>query len=65
MAPLLSVQGLTIRRDDGTGSAIFSNVSFDVEEGDVVIIRGRSGAGAPLPSCARCPGPSASLLTFI
>lgn len=46
MAPLLSVQGLAIRRDDGTGSAIFSNVSFDVEEGDVVIIRGRSGAGA-------------------
>lgn len=45
MAPLLSIQGLTIRRDDGTGSAIFSNVSFDVEEGDVVIIRGRSGAG--------------------
>lgn len=43
--PLLSVKNLTIRRDDGTGSAIFHDVSFDVNEGDVVIIKGRSGAG--------------------
>ena len=61
---LLSVQGVTLRRDDGKGSAIFNvshtnslhthhshllnihqDVSFDVDRGDVVIIKGPSGSG--------------------
>ncbi|KAL7411485.1 P-loop containing nucleoside triphosphate hydrolase protein [Mrakia frigida] len=45
MPPLLSVKDLTLRRDDGTGSALFSDVSFEVNEGDIIIIKGRSGSG--------------------
>ncbi|CED84467.1 Multidrug/pheromone exporter, ABC superfamily [Phaffia rhodozyma] len=43
--PLLSVKDIAVRRDNGTGSAIFEHVSFDVEEGDIVVIKGRSGSG--------------------
>ncbi|ORY22624.1 P-loop containing nucleoside triphosphate hydrolase protein [Naematelia encephala] len=45
MSPLLSIKGLTLRRDDGTGSAILNDFSMDVEEGEVVIIKGESGSG--------------------
>jgi ABC-type lipoprotein export system ATPase subunit len=61
MAPLFSVRDLTLRRDDGEGSAIISvsitqawlyarelknqGLNLDVEEGEVVIIKGESGSG--------------------
>ncbi|KLT42803.1 putative ATP-binding cassette transporter [Cutaneotrichosporon oleaginosum] len=45
MAPLLEVRNLTLRRDDGSGSAILSNISLEVKEGEVVIIQGESGCG--------------------
>ncbi|KAK4685183.1 UDP-glucose/iron transport system ATP-binding protein, partial [Tremellales sp. Uapishka_1] len=45
MAPILSIKGLTLRRDDGTGSAILNDISLDVDEGEVVILKGESGSG--------------------
>ncbi|KAL1407074.1 hypothetical protein Q8F55_006487 [Vanrija albida] len=49
--PLLEASGLTLRRDDGTGSAILSasatpcHLDLTVEPGEVVIIQGESGSG--------------------
>lgn len=45
MAPLLEVCNLTLRRDDGSGSAILNNLSLEVTEGEVVIVQGESGCG--------------------
>ncbi|EIW68034.1 hypothetical protein TREMEDRAFT_69531 [Tremella mesenterica DSM 1558] len=45
MAPLLSVKGLSLRRDEGEGSAILHDFNLEVEEGEVVIIKGPSGCG--------------------
>lgn len=36
---------IALRRDEGTGSALFHDVSFDVNEGEFVVIKGRSGSG--------------------
>ncbi|GFZ51799.1 hypothetical protein JCM24511_09567 [Saitozyma sp. JCM 24511] len=45
MAPLLEIKNLTCRRDEGSGSSIFHDLSLEVEEGEVLIITGRSGCG--------------------
>jgi ABC-type dipeptide/oligopeptide/nickel transport system ATPase subunit len=52
MPPLLSVKGLTLRRDDGEGSAIFNDISFDLEQGEVLILKGRSGCGSVVIDCS-------------
>ena len=41
--PILTVRDLAVykARDD----AIFSNISLDVHEGDVLVLQGRSGGG--------------------
>ncbi|OWT40727.1 ATP-binding cassette transporter [Cryptococcus neoformans AD2-60a] len=41
--PFLSVKDLTIKRD--SGSPILENLSLDVSEGEVLVIRGPSGSG--------------------
>ncbi|KAG8733805.1 hypothetical protein FRC10_012131 [Ceratobasidium sp. 414] len=43
--PLLSIKDLTVykAKDD----PIFSNISFEVHEGDVLVLQGRSGGGPP------------------
>lgn len=45
--PSISVDAspAALRRDEGTGSALFANVSFEVNEGDIIVIKGRSGSG--------------------
>lgn len=56
MAPLLEVRDLTLRRDDGSGSAILNvgcelnrahtqNLNLEVKDGEVLIIQGESGCG--------------------
>ncbi|EIN07344.1 P-loop containing nucleoside triphosphate hydrolase protein [Punctularia strigosozonata HHB-11173 SS5] len=40
---LFEVKDLAVKRDKGT--AIFSNVNFDLNPGDVVVLQGKSGAG--------------------
>ncbi|RSH80927.1 uncharacterized protein EHS24_008356 [Apiotrichum porosum] len=45
MGPLLEVHDLTLRRDDGTGSAILNDFNLQVEDGEVVILKGPSGCG--------------------
>ncbi|KAI9635173.1 P-loop containing nucleoside triphosphate hydrolase protein [Dioszegia hungarica] len=45
MSSLLSVKGLTLRRGDGSGSAIINDLSLDVKEGEVIVVRGASGSG--------------------
>lgn len=42
---VLSVKSLTLRRDDGAGSAIFNDLNLDVKKGEIIILKGRSGAG--------------------
>jgi ABC-type uncharacterized transport system YnjBCD ATPase subunit len=43
MAPLITVKNLACLRPEG--DPIFVNVNFDVNEGDIVILRARSGTG--------------------
>jgi ABC-type transport system involved in cytochrome c biogenesis ATPase subunit len=43
MAPLMAVKNLYCARPEG--DPIFVNVSFNVNEGDIVILQARSGAG--------------------
>ncbi|GAB1517994.1 hypothetical protein RhiTH_001051 [Rhizoctonia solani] len=43
--PLLSARNLSVLKDKDT--AIFSDVSFDLHEGDILVLQGRSGGGAP------------------
>ncbi|TXT05001.1 hypothetical protein VHUM_03821 [Vanrija humicola] len=43
--PLLEASGITLRRDNGTGSAILNHLDLQVEPGEVVIIKGESGSG--------------------
>jgi ABC-type transport system involved in cytochrome bd biosynthesis fused ATPase/permease subunit len=43
MAPLIAVKNLACLRPEG--DPIFVNVNFDVNEGDIVILRARSGTG--------------------
>ncbi|KAH9997265.1 P-loop containing nucleoside triphosphate hydrolase protein [Russula vinacea] len=43
MAPLLAVKNLACLRPEG--DPIFVNVNFDVNEGDIVVLRARSGTG--------------------
>ncbi|KAG9124839.1 hypothetical protein FRC07_010058 [Ceratobasidium sp. 392] len=42
-APLLSIKDLSIYK--AKNDPIFSNISFEVHEGDVVVLQGRSGGG--------------------
>ncbi|KAH8086949.1 P-loop containing nucleoside triphosphate hydrolase protein [Filobasidium floriforme] len=42
---LLRLRGLTLRRDDGTGSAILNDVDLDLQKNDVLILKGKSGSG--------------------
>ncbi|KAG9096613.1 hypothetical protein FRC06_008490 [Ceratobasidium sp. 370] len=42
-APLLSVKGLTVYK--AKNDPIVSNISFEVQEGDVLVLQGRSGGG--------------------
>ncbi|XAO26596.1 hypothetical protein I312_105434 [Cryptococcus bacillisporus CA1280] len=41
--PFLTVKNLTIKRD--SGSPVLGNLSLDVSEGEVLVIRGASGSG--------------------
>ncbi|KAF8710791.1 ABC transporter, partial [Rhizoctonia solani] len=41
--PLLSARNLSVLKDKDT--AIFSDVSFDLHEGDILVLQGRSGGG--------------------
>jgi ABC-type uncharacterized transport system YnjBCD ATPase subunit len=43
MAPLIAVKDLDYLKSEG--DAIFVNVNFEVNEGDIVILRARSGTG--------------------
>ncbi|GHJ87969.1 hypothetical protein NliqN6_4371 [Naganishia liquefaciens] len=43
MAPLLTVRNLTLRTD--SGKPIFENINLDVDEGEVLVLKGRSGSG--------------------
>jgi ABC-type phosphonate transport system ATPase subunit len=41
--PILSVRNLSVLK--GVNDPIFSGVSFDIHEGDVLVLQGRSGGG--------------------
>jgi ABC-type transport system involved in cytochrome c biogenesis ATPase subunit len=43
MEALLEIRGLACLKEKG--SPVFSNLNFVVNEGDIVIIQGRSGSG--------------------
>ncbi len=43
MAPLVTVRNLSSVRPEG--DPIFVNVNFNVNEGDIIIVQARSGAG--------------------
>jgi ABC-type uncharacterized transport system YnjBCD ATPase subunit len=43
MAPLIAVKNVACLRPEG--DPIFVNVSFEVNEGDIIILRARSGTG--------------------
>ena len=43
MPPLISVKNLACLRPEG--DPIFVNVNFDVNEGDIIVLRARSGTG--------------------
>jgi ABC-type uncharacterized transport system YnjBCD ATPase subunit len=43
MAPLMQVKNLSCVRPEG--DPIFVNVNFNVQEGDIIILQARSGAG--------------------
>ncbi|WVF66126.1 hypothetical protein IAT40_000865 [Kwoniella sp. CBS 6097] len=42
-APLLSVKDLTVKKDND--SPLFSSLSFDLPEGEILVLRGQSGSG--------------------
>ncbi|WVQ93753.1 hypothetical protein IAU59_000830 [Kwoniella sp. CBS 9459] len=42
-APLLSVKDLTVKKDND--SPLFSSLSFDLLEGEILVLRGQSGSG--------------------
>jgi len=44
MAPLIDVKNLACLRPEG--DPVFVNVNFEVNEGDIIILRARSGTGS-------------------
>jgi ABC-type transport system involved in cytochrome c biogenesis ATPase subunit len=43
MGPLLEIRNLACLKDQG--SPVFSNLNFVINEGDIVVIQGKSGSG--------------------
>jgi ABC-type glutathione transport system ATPase component len=42
---ILSVKDILCRAGSATANPIFSNVSFDVNQGDIIVLQGKSGSG--------------------